>query len=84
MMNKSATRDSRTNRQFKHQIYQSKRRAQSRNFYDECNYNRGKYQNRYRLNAEIGESNLVDKIEVDQGMNRTIGMIIGEEILEVM
>ena len=30
--------------------------------------------------AEIGEVNLVNKIEVDQGMNK----IIGEEILEVM
>ena len=29
--------------------------------------------------AEIGKFNLVDKIEVDQGMNK----IIGEEILEV-
>ena len=29
--------------------------------------------------AEIGEFNLVDKVEVDQGMNK----IIGEEILEV-
>ena len=40
--------------------------------------------------AEIEESNLVveysrDKIrEVDLGMNKTIGMAIGEEILEVM
>ena len=29
--------------------------------------------------VEIGEFNLVDKVEVDQGMNK----IIGEEILEV-
>ena len=33
---------------------------------------------------EIGEFNLVDKVEVDQGMNRIIGMIIGEEIFEVV
>ena len=33
--------------------------------------------------VEIGEFNLVDKVEVDLGMNRIIGMIIGEEILEV-
>ena len=30
--------------------------------------------------AEIEEFNLVDKVKVDQGMNK----IIGEEILEVM
>ena len=30
-----------------------------------------------------GEFNLVDKVEVDQSMTRNIGMIIGEEILEV-
>ena len=29
--------------------------------------------------AEIGEFNLVDKVEIDQGINK----IIGEEILEV-
>ena len=33
--------------------------------------------------AEIGEFNLVDKIEVGQSMNRIIGMIMGEKILEV-
>ena len=34
--------------------------------------------------VETGEFNLLDKIEVDQGMNRIIGMVIEEEILEVM
>ena len=34
--------------------------------------------------AEIGEFNLVDKVEVGQGMNKIIGMIIGEEILEAL
>ena len=29
--------------------------------------------------AEIGEFNLVDKVEVDQGMSRIIGMFIGEK-----
>ena len=33
--------------------------------------------------AETEEFNLVDKVEVDQGMNRIIGVIIGKEILEV-
>ena len=34
--------------------------------------------------AETGEVSLVNKVEVDQDVNRIIGMIIGEEILEVM
>ena len=33
--------------------------------------------------AEIEEFSLVDKIEVDLGMNRIIEMIIGEETLEI-
>ena len=33
--------------------------------------------------VKVGEINLVDKVEVDQGTNRIIGMTIGEEILQV-
>ena len=33
--------------------------------------------------VETGEFNKVGKIKVYQGMNRIIGIIIGEEILEV-
>ena len=33
--------------------------------------------------VETGEFSLLDKIEVDIGMNRIIGMIIGEEISEI-
>ena len=33
--------------------------------------------------VEIGEFNLVEKEEVDQGVNRIKEMIIGEEILEI-
>ena len=33
--------------------------------------------------AETGEFNLLDKVEVDQGMSKITGMIIGDEILEV-
>ena len=51
MMGKLAARDNWTNRQFKPQIYQSRRRGQSRNFYDSQNYDRGNYQNRYRSNS---------------------------------
>ena len=50
MMDKMTTRDNGTNRKFKPQIYQSKRRGQSKNFYDTCNYDRGNFQNRYRSN----------------------------------
>ena len=49
MMGKLATRDNGINKQFKRQIYQSKRRGQCTNFYDKCNYDRS-YQNRYRSN----------------------------------
>ena len=52
MMGKLAARDNRTHRQFKPQIYQSRRRGQSRNFYDSHNYDRGKDKNWYRSNSE--------------------------------
>ena len=48
MMGKLAARDSDITRPFKPQIYQSKRRGQSRNFYDTHNCDRGNYINRYR------------------------------------
>ena len=50
MMGKLAARDNGNVRQFKPQIYHS-RRGQSRNFYDSRNYDRGNYQNRYRSNS---------------------------------
>ena len=43
MMGKLAARDKGANRQFKPQIYQSRRKGQSRNFYDSHNYDRGNY-----------------------------------------
>ena len=76
MTGKLAARDSGSGRQFKPQIYQGKRRGQNRDRYDGCSYNQQDYQNRYRSNS--GDS--IDKIEVDQGMNK----IIEEESLEVM
>ena len=51
MMGELVTRNNGMNRQFKPLIYQSKRRGQSRNFYNTCNYDRGNYQNRYRSNS---------------------------------
>ena len=41
MMGKLTTRVNRTNRQFKPQTFQSKRRVHSRNLYDKHNYDRG-------------------------------------------
>ena len=48
MMGKIAARDNGTTKQYKPQIYQSRRRGQSRSFYDSHNCDRGNYQNRYR------------------------------------
>ena len=51
MMGRLAARDNGTNRQFKPQIYQSRRRGQDRYFYDSHNYDRGNYQGGYRSNS---------------------------------
>ena len=81
-MGKLTTRDNRTNRQFKPQIYQSKRRGQSRNFVISVIMTEEIIKIGMDQIVEIEEFNLVDKVEVDQGMNRIIGMIIGEEVLK--
>ena len=89
MVSKLAPNNGGTNKQFNPQIYQRKRRGLTRNFYDKHNYDQRNYQNGIDQIVEIEKSNLVvefsmDKIiEVDQGMNKTIGMTLGEEILEV-
>ena len=81
---KLTTRDSRTNRQFKPQIYQCKKGDRVEMFMiciilieDSLKIGIDKI-------VETGEFSLVDKVEGDLGMNRIIGIIIGEEILEVM
>ena len=51
MMGKLEARDNGTNRQFKAQIYQSRRRGQSRNFYNSHSYDRGNYQGRCMSNS---------------------------------
>ena len=51
MMSKLAANDGQTNKQFKPQIFQSKRREQTRNVYDKHNYDQGNYQNRIRSNS---------------------------------
>ena len=78
MMSKLAARDSKVNMQFQPQIYQSKRIGQSRNFYDSHNYDRGNYQNRYISNSGDRRSQFSSKVDVDKGINKTIG----EKILE--
>ena len=53
MIGKLATRDSRTNKQFKPQIQQSRGRGQNRNY----NYNQRNHQDRYRLNNRSNSRN---------------------------
>ena len=78
MIGKLATRDSRSGRPFKPQIYQGKGRGQNRGNYDRCNYGQQGHQNRYYQIVETGDS--IGKTEADPGMHK----IIREEILEVM
>ena len=80
MMGKLVARDSEVKWAFKPQVYQSKRRGQSRNFYDSHNYDRVNYHNKYRSNSGKGAFNLTDKTEEDPGMSK----IIGEKILEAI
>ena len=49
MMGKLAARDKRYNRQFKPQIFQSKRRGQSREFYDRYIYDQQDYQKQVQI-----------------------------------
>ena len=51
MMSKLAANDEGTNKQFKAKIFHSKRRGQTRNFYDKHNYDPRNYQNRYRSHS---------------------------------
>ena len=67
MIGKLATRDSRTERQFKPQIHQSRGRGQNRN------YNQRIYQNRYRSNS--GDRG---QCRQDKGRPRYEKKIIGE------
>ena len=88
-MIKLTTKDNWTKKQFKPQVYQCKRRAQTRNFYDNVIMITETMWIGIDQIAEIEESNIVVQfstgkiIEVDPGMNKTIGMTKGEEILEV-
>ena len=79
IMGKLVARDKGTNRQFKPQIYQSRRRGQSINFYDSIIMIEEIVKSDTDQIVVTGEIS-IDKVEVDPGMNK----IIGEEILEAM
>ena len=78
MIGKLATRDSRTNRQFKLQIHQSRGRGQNRN----DNYNQRNHQDRYRSN---NKSNSRNRGQYRQDRSRSrYEKNVGEVILEEM
>ena len=79
MMGKLVARDSKVNRPFKSKIYQSQRRGQSGIFYETHKYDRVNYKTDIEQ-IVVTEEISIDRIEVDQGMNK----IIGEKILEAM
>ena len=88
MIIKLAANDEGTNKQFKSQIYQSKRRGQTRNFYDKCNYDQINYQNRYRSNSWDKRLQFSCRIQYRQNYrgrwSYEQGITLEEEILEVM
>ena len=79
-MGKLAARDNGNNRQFKPQIYQSRKGDKVEIFMTQINMIGENFNVGIDQTVEIGEFNLLDKIEVDQGMSK----IIGEDILEAM
>ena len=76
MIGKLAIRDSRTNKQFKTQIHQSRSRGQSRNY----SYNQRNNQDRYRPNNRSNSRNR-GEYRHDRGRPR-YEKILGEVILE--
>ena len=88
MMSKLTTQDDNPVKPFKPKIYQSKRRGQTRKTYNRCHYGQRNYQNRYRPNSGDRRISFSSRIqygqntEIDQGMIKTIGMILEEKILE--
>ena len=61
MMSKLRAQGSNPNRPFKPKIYQGKRRGQTRNYYDQ-----GNYQNRYRSNSRDGRMSFIGKAQYGQ------------------
>ena len=80
MIGKLATRERRTNRQFKPQMHQSRGRGQNRS-YSQRSYQIGTD----KITDQIAETkDSTDKIEVGLDMNQDMNRIIGEVILEGM
>ena len=83
MMSKLTVQGSNQNKPFKLKIYQGKMRGQTRNFYDQCNY-----QNRYRSNS--GDRRMLFKGRAQYRQNyrggcnmlTIIEMTSGEELLQ--
>ena len=73
MMGKLAARDNETNKQFKPQIHQNRRRGQVEIFMIHIIMIEEIIQIDIDQIAEIKEFNVEDKVEVDQGMNKIIG-----------
>ena len=61
MMSKLVANKEGINKAFKPQIYQNRRRGQTRNFYNRCNY-----QNRYRLNSGDRRRQFSGRIQYEQ------------------
>ena len=83
MMSKLTARVYKQNKPFKPKIYQGKRRGQTRNYYDQGNYQNGYRSNSgdrrmpYRGRAQYGQN-----IEEGPNMLTIIGKTSGKEILE--
>ena len=82
MMDKLATKDNGMNKQFKLQIYKSKWRGKSRSFMINIIMIEETIKLGIDQKAEIDKFS-IDKIEVNLGMDKITGLIIGEETLEV-
>ena len=77
MMGKLATRDNRTNREFKPQIYQGRGRGQNRGNYDRCSYDQQRYQSRYR--SDSGDRRQYRQYRGRPRYEKTIEVEISEE-----
>ena len=83
MMSKLIAQDDEQNKQFKPKIYQSKRRGQTRNFYDRCDRY---YQNKYRSDSRDSRLSFSGRIrcrkitKIGQALIRTIQMTLEEVI----
>ena len=66
MMSKLTAKDDGLNKQFKPKIFQGKRRGQTRNFCDRCNYDQRNDQNRYRSDSRYKRISFSGRIQCGQ------------------